>query len=371
MLQNYADSDVTLLTEAARTSTIFSAYGLDSVDSSVPFAIPAKAKKTVLMVSPDSVSRYRDMPGTGTDTDDYSAAAWVKHFWQSRYVEIYDAGDRMAEFHNPPRPGLPALADYARYTPYDTIEVIEWIPEWALLSTYAPAGRALVLDGSAYVTLAGGPDLDFGGSAPFSVAFWIRMSEADGPPSLIISKPDASPDRGLWMGAMANGRLYLEMAHDVHERITVNSFHSITDGRWHWVAFTYDGSGSNAGLNVYVDGRNDSFRWTKQSIAGSAVSDRPLVIHAGTAQDALLDDVMIYSDELPGEHVSGVHGCHREMALAAAESARSGGTRAGGHACDGGDYGDALSAHLEFEGDLSDSSGGGNGGTARGDVRYA
>jgi len=47
-----------------------------------------------------------------------------------------------------------------------------------------------------------------------------------------------------------------------------------------------------------------------------------------------------------------------------------GGTRAGIHACAGGAYGDALPAHLGFEGDLADSSGRGNGGTARGDVRY-
>jgi len=73
---------------------------------------------------------------------------------------------------------------------------------------------------------------------------------------------------------------------------------------------------------------------------------------------------MIYSEELPAGYVAAVHECHREGALAAA-----GGAREGGRACAGGGYGDALLAHPEFEGDLSDSSGTGNGGTAHGDVR--
>jgi len=60
-----------------------------------------------------------------------------------------------------------------------------------------------------------------------------------------------------------------------------------------------------------------------------------------------------------------MHECHRERAIVlAAEEIPP--ERA--PACDG--HGGGLLSHLEFEGGLSDS-GNGNGGTARGDVRYA
>ncbi len=70
---------------------------------------------------------------------------------------------------------------------------------------------------------------------------------------------------------------------------------------------------------------------------------------------------MIYSVRLPAGYVSDVHECHVEMAT-------GGDVTSDGHACMG-DYGGALLMHLEFEGDLSDSAGGG-GGTAHGDIRY-
>jgi len=372
-LQNYADSDVRILTEVAHTSIILSAYGLDGMDTSIPFDVPIKTKKTVTIMSPDTISRYREsMLDTSQDYDADSADVWTKSYWQHPWVEIYDGSSEVAEFQNPTRPYVPALVGHSKYVSHDKMGVVERIPpEWALLPTYAPGGRALALDGSADITLADGPDFD--GTAPFSVALWIRMSEADSPASLIISKWDESLHRGFLMGERPDDRLWFRMADDASGQIAVNSFHSLADGRWHWVVFTYDGSGSNIGLNIYVDGSNDGFRWHYQSLTGSAANDHPLAIGSSKgagSSDALLDEVMIYSEELPAEYISEVHGCHRGMAMAAAEDARSGGTRAGIHACAGGAYGDAMLAHLGFEGDLSDSSGRGNGGTARGDVRY-
>jgi len=372
-MQNHADSDVSILAEIAHTQIILSAYGLDGMDTSSAFNVPIKTKKILTVMSPDTVSRYREgMLDASRDYDAGSTDMWIKSYWRHLWVEIYGGGDRVAEFQNPPRPYVPALAGTSRHVSSDKMEVVERIPpEWALLPTYAPGGRALALDGSADITLADWPDFDFDG--PFSVAFWIRMSEADSPATLIVSKWDESLRQGFLMGERIDDRLWFGMADDASGQINAASFYSLADGRWHWVVFTYDGSRSNIGLNIYVDGSRDGFLWSHQSMTGSAANDHPLAIGSHNwagSSDALLDEVMIYSEELPAEYISEVHECHREMAQAAAEDARSGGTSAGIHACAGGAYGDALLAHLGFEGDLSDSSGNGNDGTARGDVRY-
>ena len=386
-LQNYADSDAGIIMQLLRESRLIHTHILAHSDMDIYDFFTAQPQKTKKIVMIDSVDRIgwkrivlEAYHGGGNVTSSPEAD------WSQRYLELYDGGSRVAEFHSIPKPDTPIpVKVYTRVNhwmfSYDipfqstpivskiyprvdrTVEVTEWRPPgWASLPTYGPVGRALHLDGTAYVELADAPGLDLGGGDPFSIAFWIKMPRPDSPDAPIISKADTTKQQGIIVWGGHAGGISLQMADDAQGRITVDTFSSVADGRWHHVVFTYDGSRSSDGLDVYVDGQIDNRRRISTSLAGSVANDHPLVVGAGStgkwsAQDIVLDDVMIYSARLPASYISDVHECHVEMAAGSV----------GNHACMG-VYDMALLVHLEFEGDLSDSSGGD---TAHGDARYA
>jgi len=333
---------------------------------------PAKTDSMTLVVSSDYTDRIRGIVTARPGHYSADPAVPPEADWRSIYLEIYDAGTPVAEFRDRPAPDMPSLLGVSGHLYSNTdAEVVRWVPpEWALLPTYAPAGRALDLGGSSYVTLEGGADLDFEHTDPFSIAFWIKKD--GGPASTIMSKSDAVTHQGIRVHVYDTGSISLGITDDSSRNITVSSFHSIADGHWHRVVFTYDGSGTTNGLGVYVDGRSDNLRWHDTHLGGSVQNGRPLVMGAGGAgagfaQDTLLDGMMIYSEALSANHIGAMHECHREGAIMLATD---GPASRSGPAC-GSSRDGSLLAHLEFEGDLSDSSGNGNGGTARGDVRYA
>ena len=372
-LQNYADSDAQIVMQDVHKSWLSTVSNLTDSDTTDNFFYHIYPEKTKKIVMVDFVSAIEpNQHGLVAQPSHSNVMASPKMDQNRRHAEIHDSGSRVAEFENPPRPDT-LIPSILHKSGNRNMVVTEWNPPgWATMSTYGPTGRALHLDGTAYVTLADTPGLDLGGTDPFSIAFWIKMAGTGDPGSSIISKAEEARQQGITVWSRPGGGLSLLMADDVRSQITVNTFSRVADGGWHHVVFTYDGSGDRSGLDVYVDGQIDNLRWSRTSLTGSATNDHPLAIGAsstgrGPAQDIVLDDVMIYSARLPAGYVSGVHECHVE---AAAALAAGGDGTAGDHACMG-DYDGALVMHLEFEGDLSDSSGSGNGGTAHGDVRYA
>ena len=400
-LQNYADSDAQIVMQDVHKSWLSTVSNLTDSDTTDNFFYHIYPEKTKKIVMVDFVSAIEpNQHGLVAQPSHSNVMASPKMDQNRRHAEIHDSGSRVAEFENPPRPDTLIPSILHRYgdrsvvvtcDPTDIIVyvycklhkfadrgvvVTEWNPPgWATMSTYGPTGRALHLDGTAYVTLADTPGLDLGGTDPFSIAFWIKMTGTGDPDSSIISKAEAALQQGVTVWGHPGGGISFRMTDDASNEIAVETFTGMADGYWHHVVFTYDGSGDRVGLDVYVDGQIDSLRWISTSLSGSATNDHPLAIGAGStgrgpAQDIMLDDIMIYSTLLPPGYVSDVHECHvNAAAVSATRDVGTVGTPAGDHACMG-DYSDALLVHLEFEGDLSDSSGSGNGGTEHGDVRY-
>ncbi len=124
--------------------------------------------------------------------------------------------------------------------------------------------------------------IDLDGADPFSIAFWIKRTGPGDPDSSIISKAESARQQGITLWSNPAGGISLWMADDASSKITVKTFSSISDGHWHHVVFTYDGSGDRSGLDVHVDGQVDSMRRVSTPLSGSTANDHPLVIGAGS-----------------------------------------------------------------------------------------
>ncbi|MBW2462784.1 MAG: DUF2341 domain-containing protein [Deltaproteobacteria bacterium] len=118
---------------------------------------------------------------------------------------------------------------------------------------YAGEGRdAQTFDGASdYVSIADHPDLSFGNGgsdSAFSVSAWIKGETNAG---AIIAKEDAAAEWDLFLHS--DGRLGLELydaeADYIGQETTVTA-----SGAWQHVVATYDGRGTSAGIELYIDG---------------------------------------------------------------------------------------------------------------------
>jgi len=125
----------------------------------------------------------------------------------------------------------------------------------------------------------------------FSVSAWIKSTEASG---MIISKFDQDSTNREYILRMIAGkpsfRIYDPDLGSIGRNQTTPN--TINDGNWHHILGTYDGSASNSGVDIYVDGVlvDDG-----DDDSGSYQSTLKL--------DGQIDDVKLFNYELTHEQV--------------------------------------------------------------------
>ena len=143
---------------------------------------------------------------------------------------------------------------------------------------------------------------------PFSISFWIRT--LDGEQGVLVSH-----DRGatlgyrgysVWMLADGNMRFNLVNDWDTH-RLQVDSVDGqVLDGYWHSVVVTSDGSGTGAGVKIYVDDRETTTDVTGSISATMQDASAPFTFggrpYASDTQPptCILDEVAVW-DAVIGE----------------------------------------------------------------------
>jgi len=146
-------------------------------------------------------------------------------------------------------------------------------------------GGALELDGTSCVTTRKPAPSPAAG--PFSVLAWVK---GGAPGQAVVSQQN----NATWLGAdAATGALMTGLSEDVRTDSGLLSEAVITDGNWHRIAFTWDGTNRR----LYVDG----VLVAEDTQEGLAASSGNLVLGAGrtwasgTFWKGLIDDVRIYS----------------------------------------------------------------------------
>jgi hypothetical protein len=182
---------------------------------------------------------------------------------------------------------------------------------------------------------------DFERNQAFSVGGWImprlsgstrrpRLREFPGPnpndPSLkaamkagmddkkhgtgvLIAKSDAAQAGRGWQIWFEKGAVSIDLIHqwpDKAIRVTTEA-NSVPIGIWHYVFFTYDGSGKAAGVHVYLDGAAVLTKINNDSLDGTMRTGAPMQLgwrspEADPLRATRFQDVRLYSRALsPGE----------------------------------------------------------------------
>ena len=157
------------------------------------------------------------------------------------------------------------------------------------------AGSAAVFDSAQSQFLAlsvpGSSSFNFGNLRPFTAMAWIRTENQGLPLEGILGKADQVSGTGWFIGIdnggiggpAFGGRLGLFFFAANNLTLGVETTVSVTDGGWHLVAATYDGSGLASGVKLYVDGVALATTSLVDKVStGSILNTGPLTVGAGS-----------------------------------------------------------------------------------------
>jgi hypothetical protein len=187
-------------------------------------------------------------------------------------------------------------------------------------------GRAASFDGDTEVSF--GHVGAFDRSDPFSIAAWLRgrgklpiavLQKLDGPPEQRRGYEWAFDDVVLSGVQRWAARLTVTLASEGPEQVIhVRTRERFRLGDWHHVTMTYDGSGSAAGLRVYVDGAVSAVEVVRDALGRSFAADAPLRVGSkalGKPYVGQIDDLRLYNRVLAPEQIEqlAIHGVPRAI----------------------------------------------------------
>jgi len=167
----------------------------------------------------------------------------------------------------------------------------------------AKLNNGLSFDGSTeYVNC--GNIANFERTSSFSLEAWIKTSTTAGD---ILTH--YSGGKGFISYIATGGKIYFTLRNTsgTNEASRYSSG-SVTDGNWHHVIITYDGSSSNTGIKIYIDGNDSTDTGSGINTLTNSIQVTTSLIMGGRTGSATftgqIDEALIYNKELSSTEVT-------------------------------------------------------------------
>ena len=170
-----------------------------------------------------------------------------------------------------------------------------------------------------YVSIADSASLTFNNATndlPFSVSMWVNFKAIAGKEIALVGKYlDSGAFNAEWNTQLLdNGAYYFQcLGVAAYQRIKITSSFTANTGMWNHVIFTYDGSGSQNGMNIYVNGVQDTSPtrandsgYTKMSNYSAPVEIGAVNRYGGiyaSYMNGSIDEVKIYDKALTANEI--------------------------------------------------------------------
>ena len=114
---------------------------------------------------------------------------------------------------------------------------------------------AFSFDGLTHITLANPSQFAFEKSNPFTISFWMKMAPSSSTDMYLVSNANTptSPGISIFKSHLSNG-LTFKVVNKYSTAFQVSSSYNVSNNAWHMVMCTYDGSGNQKGMKIYIDG---------------------------------------------------------------------------------------------------------------------
>ena len=163
-------------------------------------------------------------------------------------------------------------------------------------------GKAFRTDGRNYIEL--GDRANFDRTDAFSYGAWIKPAGNGAP---LAKMNDGNKYRG-WDLYLQNGNVGMHLVSSwPNDALKVMSNGKVPNGKWSHVFVTHDGSGTPAGVKVYINGKSQGLKTEQGNLRSTTRSKATLKIgrrQPGSPYKGQVDDVRIYGRELNGTEVA-------------------------------------------------------------------
>ena len=171
--------------------------------------------------------------------------------------------------------------------------------------------KSILLDGvDDYVDM--GNILDFTNTDAFSISCWFKRTRT-GVSEFLVSKQDStSNSRGYTLLIPFDDNKVTVVIRNntaTSGRLIVDCATVITDTNWHNIIMTYDGSSNVSGINLYLDGNNDT-GVTSGTLSATISNTASFQIGAKNAANEFsgnIDEVVIWDSELSASDVTSIY----------------------------------------------------------------
>jgi hypothetical protein len=157
-----------------------------------------------------------------------------------------------------------------------------------------------------------GNTLDFTNTDAFSISCWFKRTRS-GVSEFLVAKQESSGNlRGYTLLIPSSDNLITAVIRNntaSSGRLIVDCTTAITDTNWHHIVMTYDGSSSVSGINLYLDGNNDTGA-TSGTLSGTISNSTSLQIGArngGFPFSGNIDEVSVFNTELSQSDVTSIY----------------------------------------------------------------
>jgi hypothetical protein len=164
---------------------------------------------------------------------------------------------------------------------------------------------ALMFDGvNDNVLLSGDPtSLSFERTNSFSIETWIKTNSTTGYKAIVSKMANSSPFRGYELAINGTAPFFQLINTNTSNDLKITaSGTNISDGNWHHVVATYDGSSTAAGTNIYVDGALQAKTITSNTLSATIITTQNVAIggraNAGSFFPGVIDSTRVYSRAL-------------------------------------------------------------------------
>jgi hypothetical protein len=192
---------------------------------------------------------------------------------------------------------------------YGNIGTLQNSPTWV---TTGRNGGGLTLNGtSQYVDAGNASGLNFERTQPFSVTAWVYVLPGSPEYEAILSKRNAvNPFQGFVLSdnTGANQLVAVLYGTDSGQIQLYSPSNSLSPSAWHHVAMTYNGSSVATGVELYIDGVNQTLSVSYNGLDASMLNSSDMkigtdVTSGGTDFGGTLDDVRVYNRALSANEV--------------------------------------------------------------------
>ena len=167
-----------------------------------------------------------------------------------------------------------------------------------------------------FVTMGDVLDTSNTGASPFSISAWYKTSDSG--TQVIVSKfGNATPYNGygLYLSSASKMTFYIGSFSGIaYIQKRSNQTNSFTDGNWHHVVATYDGSRAASGVRIYIDGSEITLNIVKDVAPNGVDNNQEFLIgmrgnvsNYGLPFNGNIDEVSYFTSELSQSDVTTIY----------------------------------------------------------------